>query len=132
MPSAKTATRKLAESSKTRFRQQLEKHREEILSLYEHDLEVGKGDSDFEADDLVDRANHAYNREFMLSLSGGERDRLREIEAALARLEDDSYGVCKPCGTVIPQARLKAVPWARYCIDCQEREEQGMLVDPDA
>ena len=131
MPSAKSAARKLAKRSIERFRQQLEQQRKEILDLYEHDLEVGKGTFDGDADDIVDRANNAYNREFMLSLSGSERDRLREIEAALERLDDGSYGTCKPCGASIPQVRLKAVPWARYCIDCQERVEQGLLVDTD-
>ncbi len=131
MPSTKQATKRLAKSSITRFRQQLETRRQEILNLYEHDLEVGKGSEDIEADDLVDRANDAYNREFMLSFSGGERERLREIEAALERLDDGSYGFCQPCGINIPQVRLKAVPWARYCIDCQERDEQGLLVDVD-
>ena len=97
--------------------------------MYEHDLRVGQETSDDGAEDLVDRANSAYNREFMLSLSGSEREILKEIESALERIETDEYGVCGACEEKIPAKRLQAVPWARYCIDCQELVEQGLLQD---
>jgi DnaK suppressor protein len=45
---------------------------------------------------------------------------LREIEGALARVTRGSYGLCEGCGEEISQARLKAIPWARYCMACQE------------
>ena len=131
MPRAKTRTKKLGKTTLDRVRKQLEQQRQEILALYQHDLEVGQRPRDEGADDLVDRANNAYNREFMLALSGSERDFLRDIEAAIQRVENGSYGVCKPCGRSIPQARLKAVSWARYCIDCQEQVEQGVLLETD-
>ena len=92
---------------------------------------MGTPDGSDGADDLVDRANNAYNREFMLAPSGTERDLLRDIDEALERLDQGVHGHCEPCGRVIPQARLKAVPWARYCIDCQERVEQGLLPEAD-
>ena len=127
MPGTKTATKQLSKTATGRLRKLLLEKQTEILALYEHDLEVGQSTGSDGADDLVDRANNAYNREFMLALSGSERDLLRDIEAALARLDKGSHGVCEPCGNPIPQARLNAVPWARYCIDCQERAEQGLL-----
>lgn len=132
MPNAKTTTRKLGKATLDRIHKQLEQQRQEILDLYQHDLEVGQRSRDEGgADDLVDRANNAYNREFMLALSGSERDLLRDVEAAIQRVENGSYGVCKPCGSKIPQARLKAVAWARYCIHCQEQVEQGILLETD-
>lgn len=111
------------------LRKRLDQQRLEILSLYERDLRVGQRSSDEGAEDLVDRANSAYNREFMLSLSGSERENLLEIENALERIEDGSYGVCTHCNQKIILRRLQAVPWARYCIDCQELVEQGELFD---
>ena len=131
MPKAKTAAKKLTKTAAERLHKQLEEKRAEIVSLYQHDLEVGQSNGSDGADDLVDRANNAYNREFMLALSGTERDLLRDIDGALDRLEKGVHGMCEPCGSPIPAARLKAVPWARYCIDCQERVEQGLLLEAD-
>lgn len=108
-------------------RKQLLEQRQEILDLYEHDLKVGQKSSDEGAEDLVDRANSAYNREFMLSLSSSERGVLLQIEEALERLDKGEYGNCISCGDKIAAKRLQAVPWARYCIDCQELAEQGLL-----
>ena len=109
------------------MKRRLERQRQEILDLYVHDLREGQRFQNDGAEDLVDRANDAYNREFMLSLSGGERDTLLEIEDALTRLDDGKFGSCNHCYKKIAGKRLQAVPWARYCIDCQELSEQGML-----
>ena len=109
------------------MQKRLEQQRQEILDLYVHDLKEGQKFQNDGAEDLVDRANDAYNREFILSLSGSERDVLLEIDEALARLEDGGFGTCTHCEKKIAGRRLQAVPWARYCIDCQELSEQGML-----
>lgn len=109
------------------IRKRLKAKRQEVMDVYVRDLRVGQGLSDAGAEDLVDRANDAYNREFMLSLSGSERDALLEVEQAIERLDDGTYGQCDHCEEKIPARRLQAVPWARYCIDCQEEAEQGFL-----
>jgi DnaK suppressor protein len=109
------------------LRKKLERQRREILDLYVHDLREGQKVQNDGAEDLVDRANDAYNREFMLSLSGSERDILLEIDEALDRIEKGGFGTCSHCEKKITTKRLQAVPWARYCIDCQERSEQGIL-----
>lgn len=130
MAKASTAKKTRKASPKSGFavhRKRLEVQRQEILDMYEHDLRVGKEMSDEGAEDLVDRANSAYNREFLLSLSSSERDILKEIEAALRRIDEGDFGVCSACEEKIAAKRLQAVPWARYCIDCQELAEQGLL-----
>ncbi|MDX1643166.1 MAG: TraR/DksA family transcriptional regulator, partial [Thermoanaerobaculia bacterium] len=109
------------------IREELLEQRQEILNLYEHDLREGQRASDEGSEDLVDRANSAYNREFMFSLSSTERDTLFKIEDALKKIDEGGYGSCSHCSAEIPLPRLKAVPWARYCIDCQELEEKGLL-----
>ena len=67
------------------IREQLQTQRQEILDLYEHDLREGQRASDEGSEDIVDRANSAYNREFMFSLSATEREVLFQIEEALKR-----------------------------------------------
>lgn len=109
------------------LREKLIQHRDQIKDLYNHDLKAGQEAADEGSDDIVDRANNSYNREFMFSLSDTERETLRLIEGALDRLEKGGYGSCRNCGREIARARLQAVPWARYCIDCQELAEQGLL-----
>ena len=108
-------------------RERLLSQRQEILDLYKHDLRVGQQSSDEASEDIVDRANNAYQREFMFNLSGGERRLLRQVEEALERLDQGGYGTCDHCDDPIGSKRLKAIPWARYCVDCQEKEERGSL-----
>ncbi len=108
-------------------RQRLSTQRDEILAMYEHDVKAGQEASDEGSDDIVDRANNAYSRELLFSLSDGERHTLLRIEEALARIESGAYGICTNCSNEIRAGRLKAMPWARYCIDCQELAEKGML-----
>ncbi len=57
-------------------------------------------------------------------LEGRERHELDEIQSAQARLETGAFGVCEGCGGAIPLSRLRAVPWARHCLDCQVKEER--------
>jgi RNA polymerase-binding protein DksA len=56
-------------------------------------------------------------------LSGQERHELDEIDDALSRLEAGAYGLCERCARAIALARLEAMPAARYCLECQRREE---------
>jgi len=58
------------------------------------------------------------------SLSEGEQARVGEIEAALARIDDGTYGVCEQCGEPIGARRLDAVPWARRCFTCETEHEK--------
>ena len=109
------------------LRERLEKQRDEILSMYKQDLRAGQESADDGTEDIVDRANNAYNRELMFSLSDAERNTLLQIENALRRMDDKAYGRCANCGQNIAILRLEALPWARFCVDCQELAEKGML-----
>ena len=119
-----------AEVPRDRFkalRQRLENQRAEIVNMYKQDLRAGQESADDGTEDIVDRANNAYNRELMFSLSDNERTTLLQIENALRRMDEGSYGRCANCGRMISIQRLEAVPWARFCIDCQELAEKGLL-----
>lgn len=122
----------MAKSDVASFRDHLVEHRQEILNLYERDLKAGQASTDEGTEDIVDRANNSYNRELMFSLSDTERNQLLAVDAALARIEEGTYGKCINCSREIGVKRLEAVPWARYCIDCQELAEQGMLDDAES
>lgn len=109
------------------LRERLLQQRQEILDMYNQDIRAGQESADEPTEDIVDRANNAYNRELMFSLSDGERVLLLQIEEAIRRMDEGAYGRCSSCGQTISAPRLEAVPWARFCIDCQELAEKGML-----
>ena len=71
----------------------------------------------------ADTATETYDRELDYTLEENSAHVLAEIEAALKRIEDGSYGTCSNCGKQIPEGRLEALPWAPLCIDCQRHLE---------
>ena len=66
-----------------------------------------------------------FDQEFTLSLLGNEKDALNQIEAAIERIEDGSYGRCETCGVQIPKVRLHALPFASLCMQCASQQEEG-------
>jgi RNA polymerase-binding protein DksA len=80
--------------------------------------EVAEGGTD---NHLGDTATAMYDRELDEGLEEGARDTLAEIDAALQRIEDGTYGICEGCGKPIGAERLNAIPWKRLCIDDQRR-----------
>lgn len=73
---------------------------------------------------MADVASDNYDREFSLGLATGERKSLYELDDALKRIEDGSFGICSDCKGTITKIRLKAVPSARLCIKCQQKREK--------
>lgn len=64
------------------------------------------------------------DQELTLSLLGSEKDALDQIEAAIQRVEDGSYGRCGECDGKIPESRLAAIPYAAQCVQCASRQEE--------
>lgn len=77
--------------------------------------------------DIADKAVSSYTREFLYSLNDTERNTLIQIDQALGRIEDGSYGYCMNCGVPMSEKRLNAVPWTPHCVECQELAEKGLL-----
>ena len=75
------------------------------------------------AQDLADKAESSYTKEFLLSLSDSERSQLLQIDAALKRIEKGDYGTCQVCQKEIGKKRIAALPWTPLCIECQEKSE---------
>ena len=127
---AKASTAAAPDLTQDRFealQARLLEQRQEIVNMYNQDVRAGQESADEPTEDIVDRANNSYNRELMFSLSDSERLLLLQIEDALNRMNAGTYGRCTNCGNSIHPLRLEAVPWARFCIDCQELSEKGLL-----
>ena len=72
-----------------------------------------------------DAATSTFDRELDATLEGNEERLLQAIDAALQRIENGTYGICRTCGQPIDPERLEALPWTTQDIDCKRREERG-------
>lgn len=98
--------------------------RENLLNkLKENDLSI----DDSETPDPVDLAVRNYSKNVMLAVSENDSRQIILINEALERIDDEEYGTCQNCEKEINPKRLDAIPWARYCLNCQELVEQGLL-----
>jgi DnaK suppressor protein len=82
--------------------------------------QTDKGDVSGHAMHMADVATDMYDREFNLSLASNDRELLQKIDSALDRIEKSTYGFCLKSGRRISEQRLKAVPYAEYCLEVQE------------
>jgi DnaK suppressor protein len=80
-------------------------------------------DDDDTTRDAGDLASASHNRDLMYVLQEYEGRRLKLINDVLAGMEQDGYGTCEECGQDIGKARLEAIPWATYCLSCQEEAD---------
>lgn len=94
-----------------------------FAKLSGNDLSV----DDTETPDPVDLAVQNYSKNVILAVSENETRQLMLIDEALQRIEDEEYGTCQNCAKEIQPKRLAAIPWARYCLNCQELVEKGMI-----
>ena len=74
--------------------------------------------------DEADAGTKTFEREHEMSLANNSRDLLLQVERALVRLDEGTYGRCENCGNPIPKARLQAFPRATLCVACKQREER--------
>jgi RNA polymerase-binding transcription factor DksA len=111
--------RKLLEEERTRLANAVVFLHDKSSGSLEDELgEIGGGGTD---NHLGDTAGAAYDRELDHGLEEGAQQTLDEIDAALTRIGDGTYGNCERCGGPIGEDRLRAIPWARLCIDDQRR-----------
>jgi DnaK suppressor protein len=106
------------------FRKKLEEKQRQLMEEVGKNVLYGKGPEDDSIKDLGDQASSAYNREFLFELGNGDRRLLKEVTSALQKIADGSFGDCERCGEPISEKRLEALPFARYCIECQRAVEE--------
>lgn len=111
----------------SRFKKILLKEREQIVGevkqTYESSQEVGQDG----IQDIGDEAANIYNKQILLSLNESERKRLQEVDEALDRIANGTYGICEECGEPISLKRLEVRPVAKYCVACLSKMEKGRL-----
>ncbi len=114
------------------FRRRLLDERQRVLDAIENIHTENPGSISDETEELTFQDNHlgdvataTFDREMASTLEENSTHVLAEIDAALARIENGTYGVCERCGNAIAEDRLQALPWATLCIDCKRRQERG-------
>ena len=88
----------------------LNQDRSRTTSMPNHMAELGSGN---------------FDQELTLSLLGTEKNALDQIDGALKRIEDGTFGQCEACGMKIPKPRLEAIPYAALCVQCASKQEEG-------
>jgi DnaK suppressor protein len=109
------------------YEAKLIERRNQLLNMVERTEDYGREADRDVSQDPADKASNSYTKELLFSQSTNERNTLRLIEEAIARVTDGSFGECVNCGEEIQPKRLDAIPWTPHCIRCQELVEQGLL-----
>ena len=110
-----------------RFRELLLEERQRVADAIEylHDENSTSQDEEVPETGDADTATVTFDREMEATLEENSSHVLAEIDAALVRIDDGTYGTCRSCGNAISKERLEAMPYAVLCIDCRRREERG-------
>jgi DnaK suppressor protein len=101
------------------------KRKQELLKQIQKNLDHSHQTSENKPSDLMDAASDSYEDDFNVSLAGREAEELAELNEALEKIKDGTYGKCSRCGQDIKPARLKALPRATLCLKCKEEDERG-------
>ena len=123
-------TSNLTQKEIQKFRILLLEKRNELLgnvSYMENDaLHEDRSDLSNMPIHMADLGTDSYEQEFTLELLDSERKLIAEIDQALDRIEDGTYGICQVNGEPIPKPRLEAIPWARCCVSCANLLEKRL------
>jgi DnaK suppressor protein len=128
MAKTKKLTKKELEQYKNRLLELREKIGAEVGQIEKDYLRKSSRDASGDISShpfhMADAATDAFDTEFNIGLASNEKNVLYEIDAALRRIKEGTFGICEKYGTPISKKRLKAMPYARYSIKAQEEEEK--------
>ncbi|MBI4278433.1 MAG: TraR/DksA C4-type zinc finger protein [Armatimonadetes bacterium] len=112
---------KILEAERKRFIQELRDLESEVVSSPEE-----RSGMNFEGydEDLTDFAADTFEREKGLAVGSSIQGLLKQVEDALAKVKNKTYGTCERCGSPIAIERLRALPWAKLCVTCKTEEER--------
>jgi RNA polymerase-binding protein DksA len=116
-------------------KKELDEFKEMLLTIRERlvgKISSVKADALVKTEDINDGEDgtEMFTREFMLQLAGSDNEALHEIDDALQRIEEKTYGICETCFQPIGKERLKALPFTRECIKCKSMKEKGIVPLP--
>ena len=122
------ATKKTSKESLTAA--ELKEIKKHLLELKEEAAARLKDKKDMdmpeaEVGDDIDNATRSLDKEILFELSGNAHNTIEQIEAALRKMDKGIYGICEICRQPIPKKRIKALPFARYCVNCQHSTERS-------
>ena len=109
------------------YRKRLHEKQEELLRMVSKSDQDGREADEEATQDIADKAANAYTKEFLFHQSNDNRQILALVDEALERIKGGTYGTCIECQDEVQPKRLDAVPWARHCIECQAKQDQGLL-----
>ena len=136
MEHKKTNKSNLTPSEIREFRALLLAKRNEILgnviSMEDETLHKQRSDLSSMPIHMADMGTNNYEMEHTLGLMDSERKLMKEVDEALQRIENGTYGICEGTGEPIPKQRLEAIPWARYCVSYAQLLEKGLIREEDS
>lgn len=113
---------------KTEITQKLQDAKNKILQEVSQKVRSESNVLKHEIGDIYDIASNERERELTLMLGDRDREKLSEIEDALDRLKDNTYGTCEECGEPVAEDRLRALPSTRVCVECMSKMEKELKI----
>ena len=127
MPTTAPRAAKMPKRELEKYRKLLQEKKTSLLAELAKTRHAEEETTEESTQDIADKAVSSYTREFLYSLNDAERSTVQQIDQALGRIEDGTYGLCLNCGTPMNEKRLSAIHWSRHCVECQELAEKGLL-----
>ena len=109
------------------YKKRLLAKQEELLRSVSKSEKDGREADEEATQDIADKAANSYTKEFLFHQSDENRRVLLLVGEAMDRMKEGTFGQCVECQEEVQQKRLDAVPWARHCFACQEKQDQGLL-----
>jgi RNA polymerase-binding protein DksA len=100
------------------------RHQGDMTQMEDNALNKDRSNTTSMPTDMAELGTGNFDQDITLSLLGGEKDALDQIDGALRRIEDGSFGRCEECDRKIPQPRLEAIPYAALCVQCASQHEE--------
>ena len=105
-------------------KERLLKLRTEVMKDIQQAVAISREMGQEGVPDIGDMSANTYSRDVLLNLSENQRQKIRDIDAALERLAKGDYGICQRCEEEIAPKRMEVRPFSRYCIDCKTDVEK--------
>jgi len=106
----------------------LQEIRKVLLGDVEKNFKLSQSESTEPVADITDDAARIYSNQLMTNLGEQDWEKLKQVDEALDKIKDGSYGTCSTCEQAIPEARLDVLPFAKFCVECLSKIENGTQI----